>query len=95
MFQDCESLTTAPELPALTLVSSCYTKMFYCCYSLNYIKCLATNPSSQTGSANPYTSRWVENAGHVTGTFVKHPNATWPSGDSGKPHGWTVQDAVL
>ena len=95
MFQSCRNLTSAPELPALTLVSSCYTKMFYDCYSLNYIKCLATNPSSQTGSANPYTSRWVENAGDGTGTFVKHPNATWPSGDSGKPHGWTVQDAVL
>lgn len=95
MFRGCASLTTAPELPAPILVSNCYNIMFKECTSLNYIKCLATNPSSQTGSANPYTYSWVENAGDGTGTFVKHPDATWPSGDSGIPTGWTVQNAVL
>ena len=34
MFQDCESLTTAPTLPATTLVSECYYKMFEGCKSL-------------------------------------------------------------
>ena len=30
-----------------------------------------------------------------TGTFVKHPNMTsLPTGSSGIPNGWTVQDAV-
>lgn len=34
MFQDCTSLTTAPELPATTLASSCYRYMFSGCSSL-------------------------------------------------------------
>ena len=34
MFQDCESLTTAPTLPATTLASECYYKMFEGCKSL-------------------------------------------------------------
>lgn len=34
MFQDCTSLTTAPELPATTLAVSCYQSMFYGCTSL-------------------------------------------------------------
>jgi hypothetical protein len=35
MFQDCTSLTTAPELPATTLASDCYNGMFYNCRSLS------------------------------------------------------------
>jgi hypothetical protein len=34
MFKDCSSLTTAPELPAMTLAESCYAEMFKNCYSL-------------------------------------------------------------
>jgi len=34
MFQNCESLTTAPTLPATTLASECYYKMFEGCESL-------------------------------------------------------------
>ena len=34
MFDNCTSLTTAPELPATTLVKGCYMKMFYRCTSL-------------------------------------------------------------
>ena len=34
MFQNCTSLTTAPELPATTLEASCYREMFYGCTSL-------------------------------------------------------------
>lgn len=34
MFQNCTSLTTAPELPAMTLVGSCYAYMFYNCTKL-------------------------------------------------------------
>ena len=34
MFQNCTSLTTAPELPATTLVNECYYNMFYGCTSL-------------------------------------------------------------
>ena len=34
MFQNCTSLTTAPELPATTLSNDCYRDMFYGCTSL-------------------------------------------------------------
>ena len=34
MFDDCTSLTTAPDLPATTLASSCYSSMFQGCTSL-------------------------------------------------------------
>ena len=34
MFGGCAALTTAPELPATTLVGGCYTSMFYGCTSL-------------------------------------------------------------
>ena len=34
MFQDCTSLTKAPELPATTLANSCYDSMFYGCKEL-------------------------------------------------------------
>ena len=34
LFQGCKSLTTAPELPATTLVKNCYNSMFQGCTSL-------------------------------------------------------------
>ena len=34
MFENCTSLTTAPELPATTLSINCYSSMFYGCTSL-------------------------------------------------------------
>lgn len=34
MFYNCTSLTTPPELPAMTLANSCYFEMFYGCSSL-------------------------------------------------------------
>ena len=90
MFQGCISLTTAPELPATTLTTSCYANMFNGCTSLNYVKCLATSRSSSNS-----TSNWL-NGVSSTGTFVKHPNASfWSTGVSGIPDGWTVQDATV
>lgn len=87
MFDGCTSLTTSPELPATTLVDWCYQYMFQGCTSLNYIKCLATN------KLNNSTSSWVAGVSN-TGTFVKHPDATWSTGESGIPTGWTVEDYV-
>ena len=85
MFYGCTSLTTAPELPATTLAQSCYASMFQDCTSLNYIKCLATDIS-----ATDCTLDWVAS----TGTFVKPSSmASWSTGTSGIPTGWTVQNA--
>ena len=88
MFHSCTSLVTAPALPATTLASECYSYMFNGCTSLNYIKCLAT---SNIGAG--YTSEWV-NGVASSGTFVKAAGVTWPTGTSGIPSGWVVQDAA-
>ena len=94
MFAGCTNLTTAPELPASTLVGTnqyngCYRSMFSNCTNLNYIKCLATDISA-TGC----TTGWVNNVAS-SGTFVKHPDATWSTGESGIPTGWTVENATV
>ena len=90
MFRGCTSLTSVPLLPATTLAQNCYYRMFYGCTNLSSIKCLATNIS-----ATSCLYQWV-NGVAASGTFVKDPNMTsWPSGVSGIPSGWTVQDAIL
>ena len=88
MFGGCESLTSAPELNATTLVQQSYAYMFNGCTNLNYIKMLAT-----TVSAENCLNNWV-NGVAVNGTFIKNANTTIPSGISGIPEGWTVQDAT-
>lgn len=88
MFEGCTSLTTAPKLLATTLVDYCYNYMFNGCSLLNYIKMMATNIS-----ATQCLSNWVRNVA-ASGTFVKDANmTTLPTGDSGIPQGWTVQNA--
>lgn len=87
MFANCTSLTTAPDLLATTLTDFCYVDMFYGCTSLNYIKCLATDIS-----ASNCIFGWTVDVS-ASGTFVKKAGVTWPSGTSGIPSGWTVQNA--
>ena len=88
MFQNCRSLTTAPELPATTLAEWCYAYMFFSCTSLNYIKCLAANGINTNNS----TIDWLYGVSS-NGTFVKASSASWHTGSSGIPSGWTTQDA--
>ena len=92
MFQYCTSLTTAPVLPATILTPQCYRYMFYGCTSLNSITMLATNiPSS---IANYCLKDWVSGVS-ASGTFTKASNMTsLPSGASGIPSSWTIQDYV-
>ena len=86
MFKSCTSLVKAPELPAETLFPGCYNMMFEGCSILNYVKSLSkTNPTNNT-------SYWLYGVS-PTGTFVKAAGVTWPTGDSGIPSGWTVQEA--
>ena len=87
MFDECSLLVQAPELPASTLVEHCYYFMFTGCLSLTFVKCNATNIS-----ANDCTANWLSSVSS-NGTFKK--NATmndWPSGESGIPDGWTVEN---
>lgn len=89
MFRGCTSLVNAPKLPATTLAPYCYSYMFMGCSSLNYIKMLATD-----ASATGCLSEWVY-ATSEEGTFVKNAAMTsLPTGPSGIPNGWTVEDAA-
>ena len=87
MFGGCTSLIQAPELLASTLTNYSYALMFENCTSLNYIKCLATNRS-----AEKCTFDWVKGV-TPTGNFYKSPSATWETGTSGIPTGWTSHNA--
>ena len=88
MFSGCSSLTTAPALPATTLVAYCYGAMFQNCSKLNYIKALFT-----TTPGTSWTANWVSGV-PSTGTFVKNAAATWNvTGNNGIPRGWTVETA--
>lgn len=86
MFLGNTRLTAAPILPATTLTTQCYQGMFKNCTSLTNITCLATNLSATDALTN-----WTENIS-ATGTFTKDTNTTWPSGTSGIPEGWTIQN---
>ena len=88
MFQLCSSLTAAPVLPAPKLVDGCYLDMFKDCTKLNAVTCLATDIA-----ANNATLDWLSSVS-ATGTFVKPPMQSWPTGASGIPSGWTVNDYV-
>ena len=89
MFNNCSSLVKAPELLADYVPSYAYYYMFAGCSKLDYVKCLATGFES-FGSTN----RWLRDV-RSTGTFVKHPNATWTTGEDGIPAGWTIIDAEI
>ena len=88
MFKNCKSLKNSPILRAELLVDSCFRYMFYNCTNLNSLTCLAIDMS-----ANNCTINWVLNTS-PTGTFYKHPNATWTTGVNGIPSGWEIVDVM-
>ena len=86
LFSNCTELTNAPVLPAKVLTEDCYCGMFYNCAKINHIKMLATDISAEYCLHN-----WVVGVSS-TGTFVKHPEATWDvRGVNGVPEGWTIK----
>lgn len=87
MFYNCINMSSAPELPATTLVKGCYDYMFSNCAKINYIKAMFTTTPSST-----YTREWVKGVAS-TGTFVKNSAATWSNlGYDAVPTGWTIQN---
>ena len=78
-------MTKAPLLPATSVPNYGYMRLFYGCSKINYIKMLALNATIYV------LSQWVYGVSS-TGTFVKHPEATWDiRGDNGVPNGWTIK----
>ena len=92
MFSGCTKLKNAPDLPAATLVTSCYETMFEKT-QVSSIKCLATN-NPATGNDNPYTKEWFKGVNVTNGTFTKKTGVTWKTGEQdgihGIPNGWNV-----
>ena len=86
MFCGCTNITEGMDLPALTLVDSCYSGMYQNCSNLAKIKMLATGIY-----ANGCLNNWVSGVA-AEGTFIKNANATWDkTGANGVPTGWTIQ----
>lgn len=83
MFEGCTTLAYPPYLNATTLVADCYREMFIGCTSLNTITTYADDIS-----AINCLYEWFKNAAS-TGIFHNLGSATYPSGSSGIPNGWT------
>ena len=91
MFRDCTSLTSAPALLATTLVKECYYDMFRGCTKLNSVTMLAMGFEAE---ATDCLTNWLEGVA-ATGTFTKAASMeSLPTGVSGIPSGWTVQNYV-
>ena len=84
MFSVCPSLTSVDNLPVVTSsygADAAFTLMFSGSTNLTYVRNISTYTSGFTN--------WLQGVS-ATGTFVKDANATWSSGASGIPSGWTV-----
>lgn len=87
MFHGC-SFTQGPTLPANRLEKSAYESMFAYCRSLNKIICYASDIS-----ATDCLNDWVDHVA-AAGDFYRLGGATFPSGDSGIPTGWTEHTSL-
>lgn len=85
MFADCTSLTDAPVLPATKLAISSYYCMFLGCTSLKHVKCYATNITALN-----CTGHWLNNV--ATRGVFETAGASWKTGESGIPEGWTEKE---
>ena len=83
MFSSCTSLVNAPTLPATTLVNKCYDYMFGGCSKLNSITVHAGDIS-----ASDCTNNWLYDVAS-SGTFNNMGFASFKTGASGIPNGWT------
>jgi hypothetical protein len=77
-----------PVLPATTLATACYEFMFYSC---NVVKRIVTY--AQDISASNCLDAWVSNVS-ATGDFYNLGGATYTSGDSCIPSGWTEHNSL-
>lgn len=83
MFSNCKSLTEAPALPATQLEKQCYREMFINCTNLNKVTTYANDIS-----ATYCLFLWLSGVSS-NGDFYNLGTATYPSGASGIPEGWT------
>lgn len=87
MFGDCRALFTAPVLPATKLAGSCYLRMFYNCPISRIVT------YAQDISASRCTENWLESV-YYKGDFYNLGGASYTSGASGIPTGWTEHTSL-
>ena len=78
-------MTKSPILRADTGATNCYKEMFKGNGNLVEVTCLMTSSFN--------CDNWLTNCS-TTGTFKKAASASWSTGTSGIPSGWTVQTYV-
>lgn len=83
LFYGCTSLINPPELPARAMSYECYRDLFYGCSKLNSLTVYADYNSS-----SDCTTDWLYGVAS-SGTFRNLGRATYPTGASGIPVGWT------
>jgi hypothetical protein len=81
MFSYCDNLELAPVLSAKVVPDFCYSRLFYGCTNLAYVRLLATEITATS------LSDWLTDASAI-GTLVKNADATWESPYI--PEEWTV-----
>lgn len=89
MYRD-TNIEVSPILCAETLVDGCYTGTFLNCTQLKKITMLAKNNLGATNAL----AIWVSSVSS-SGTFIKATGVTIPTGVSGIPEGWTVEEVTV
>ena len=79
-------MTKGPMLPATIYDTNAYQQMFMNNANITEITCLLEG-------SNLSCANWLANTA-ASGTFKKSSNATWSTGGSGIPDGWTTQTYV-
>ena len=87
-FSGCTSLTTTPVLQVAALSGYCYYRMFEYCTNLNSVTTYA-----QDISAENCINNWLDGVSS-TGDFYNLGGATFASGVSGIPEGWTEHNSL-
>ena len=86
LFRNCTALVYGPVITAETMGSRFCQELCDGCTSLIQLTCLSTNHN-----ANYCTTNWLNNVS-ATGTFYKAETASWGSGASAVPYGWSIID---
>ena len=86
MFEDCTALTTAPKLPATTLVKECYCRMFKGCTSLTqvWVKANYTNANGEC------TKMFKDCTDAATSTFYSDDAANWKTAFTTELGSWAT-----
>lgn len=92
MFYAAINMITAPELPATILPERCYRYMFAGCSKLNSVKMMGISLDGEATAFQVFDS-WLRDVSE-NGVIIKSKDSQieFPTGASGIPTGWTVEE---